>query len=351
VIFGNGIGDDGRCFAYLPNLVAITFGSETAGLSGLYNVSYSRKLTTINVDPNNANYSSIDGVLFNKDQTILLKYPAGRITREYKIPASVTSIEDGAFEGCNGLKSISVDTNNTNYSSIDGVLFNKDQTILIQYPAGKAVSRYILPDGVTSIERWAFGNCKNLKSIVVKNMTPPECDNPGIVAACTLYVPQGSAYDTTNGWNEFKHIGYMDSTGKVLQVVSAVGKSFAEDQYARKKAAEEAAEVREAARKKVARAQENINYYTKQFVGCEERQSLGGVNFQKCYSVIKDLGYAYYNYERAMLASADTAEHVKPDYSKSIQLFQRLLDEYGFMRDDSVKKTLLEIEAKQKEGQ
>ncbi len=72
------------------------------------------------------------------------------------IPQSVTSIGDAAFYGCAGLSAITVDTNNPSYSSVDGVLFNKSQTTLIQYPARKADGSCTIPDNVTSIGGGAF---------------------------------------------------------------------------------------------------------------------------------------------------------------------------------------------------
>ncbi len=80
------------------------------------------------------------------------------------IPSSVTSIGSYAFIDCAGLTAINVDSDNPNYSSIDGVLFNKDQTILIQYPAGKSADMYMIPDTVTAIGKGAFFGC-NLTSI------------------------------------------------------------------------------------------------------------------------------------------------------------------------------------------
>ena len=131
-------------------------------------------LESINVDINNGYYISIDGVLFNKDKTKLIRYPASKIDTTYSIPNSVTSIENeaflncyylekivipssisrieantfalcqnlknieipqsvtyidqNAFNGADSLESIVVDSNNDNYLSIDGVLFNKDKT-------------------------------------------------------------------------------------------------------------------------------------------------------------------------------------------------------------------------------
>lgn len=81
------------------------------------------------------------------------------------IPDSVVTIGSCVFESCENLISINVDENNPQYLSVDGVLFNKDKTTLIQYPAGKTNEEYTIPDGVTSIGEGAFYECKNLKYI------------------------------------------------------------------------------------------------------------------------------------------------------------------------------------------
>ena len=82
------------------------------------------------------------------------------------IPYSVTVIGERAFNGCGGL--INVDSANPNYSSLDGVLFNKTQTALIQCPISKSGS-YIIPNSVTSIGNGAFRNCTNLTSVIIPN--------------------------------------------------------------------------------------------------------------------------------------------------------------------------------------
>lgn len=72
------------------------------------------------------------------------------------ISDSVTTIGDSAFYGCSSLTSIEVDALNPNYSSLDGVLFNKHRTLLIQYPAGKP-GNYLIPNSATSIvSRWCL---------------------------------------------------------------------------------------------------------------------------------------------------------------------------------------------------
>ncbi len=80
------------------------------------------------------------------------------------IPSSVTRIDDSTFLYCYFLVSITVDKNNANYTSKDGVLFNKDLTEIIEYPTGKE-GGYIIPDGVTSIGANAFKFCEGLTSI------------------------------------------------------------------------------------------------------------------------------------------------------------------------------------------
>ncbi|HAC32270.1 MAG TPA: hypothetical protein DCF70_06550 [Treponema sp.] len=124
-------------------------------------------LEDITVDSNNPNYSSIDGVLFNKDATDLIIYPAGKQSDTYTIPNSVTTIGTRTFEDCTSLTTITVDSNNPNYSSIDGVLFNKDATAIITYPKGKQSATYTIPNSVTSIYNYAFYGCTSLSSVTI----------------------------------------------------------------------------------------------------------------------------------------------------------------------------------------
>ena len=83
------------------------------------------------------------------------------------IPDSVTSIKNWLFNGCKNLKEINVSENNHDYSSIDGVLFNKDKTKLIRYLGTKPETSYNIPNGVISITEGAFSFCKNLTNVTL----------------------------------------------------------------------------------------------------------------------------------------------------------------------------------------
>ena len=72
------------------------------------------------------------------------------------IPSGVKSIGTGAFVGCTSLTAFVVDTTNTSYCAVEGVLFSKDKTVLVSYPAKKVGARYILSTNVTEIAPYAF---------------------------------------------------------------------------------------------------------------------------------------------------------------------------------------------------
>jgi hypothetical protein len=156
------IGD--HAFSGCDGLTSVTIPAGVTAIGdGVWNSC--NDLTSITVDSNNPNYSSEAGVLFDKNKTTLIQCPAGK-TGKYTIPESVADIEYHAFITCEGLTSINVESNNPNYSSKAGVLFDKDKTTLIQYPAGKT-GGYTIPDSVTAIDFNAFWGCKRLTSITI----------------------------------------------------------------------------------------------------------------------------------------------------------------------------------------
>ncbi|MDR0287579.1 MAG: leucine-rich repeat protein [Clostridiales bacterium] len=151
-------------------------------------ISGCNKLTSITVDEKNSVFSSLDGVLFNKDKTVLLLYPSGKPDVSYTIPDSVTEIKPSAFyecklayinipdcvanienvfTDCSYLTTINVANNNPAYFSQNGVLFSKDRTCLILYPIGKQDSLYNIPEGVVTLSSGAFWNNTFLTSVTI----------------------------------------------------------------------------------------------------------------------------------------------------------------------------------------
>jgi hypothetical protein len=220
------------------NLTNITIPKTVLSI-GEVAFSHCINLAAINVDPLNPNFSSVDGILFNKDKTTLIECPGGK-GGDYTIPDSVRTIQSDAFtentrltsvsipnnvtriewhafmscilltnvtigsgvttigdddtswlpfNGCSKLMMITVNSLNRSFSSVDGVLFDKGGTTLIKYPEGKIgdysvpktvtkigshsfsgsthLTSVTIPDGVNSIEEYAFENCSSLTNIII----------------------------------------------------------------------------------------------------------------------------------------------------------------------------------------
>ena len=84
-----------------------------------------------------------------------------------KIPAEVESIGESAFRLCVNLTDIDVHPENGYYRSENGSLFDKNQTVLIQYPLGNRARTYSIPDTVTNIDDYALEACRWLKEVMI----------------------------------------------------------------------------------------------------------------------------------------------------------------------------------------
>ncbi len=117
------------------------------------------------------------------------------------IPDNVSNISEGAFANCENLTTITVGESNSKYTSVDGVLFNKDLTELIQYPTGKADDGYIVPDSVTGIKAYAFSGCDVLKYIFYSGSESEWADiaigdnNESLINAVVHYNSTGHSYE------------------------------------------------------------------------------------------------------------------------------------------------------------
>lgn len=114
------------------------------------------------------NCSSLNSIVMPKNLVTIGEsafYEATALT-SINIPASVTSIGEQAFYKCKALSKITVDANNKYYTNgSDGVVFSKDKTVLVQYPAGSKAESYTVPNGIKTIGAYAFCSAENLKSV------------------------------------------------------------------------------------------------------------------------------------------------------------------------------------------
>jgi len=111
----------------------------------------------------NFEFRSVDGVLYSEDGSWLVRCPAGR-KGEFTIPDFVERIDRAAFDGCVGLNAINISQEHPEFCSKDGILFSKDGTTLVRYPAGREGS-YVIPDNVFALESHSFCNCTQLITV------------------------------------------------------------------------------------------------------------------------------------------------------------------------------------------
>lgn len=222
-------------FQYCYELKTVSIGKNLTKINWSV-FAHCPELTHIEVDANNENYCDVDGVLFDKEKTILISYPGGRAEKYYTVLSGVKAIERDAFAGCRNLEGIalldgvtsigvqafsdcenlkyislpgsvvdigklafadswkleeiSVDKNNANYSSDAGVLFDKNKMVLIKYPEGNPRTEYIVPNSVKVVEDSAFTDCDNLIKVKIGNSTEIIGDAFGACdSLCEITIP------------------------------------------------------------------------------------------------------------------------------------------------------------------
>lgn len=148
-----------------------------------------------------------------------------------EIPSKVTSVGD-AFCGCSSMTAISVSSSNNCYCSVDGVLFNKAKTTLIQYPAGK-YGAYTIPDGVKTIGANAFYYCSNLTSLTIPDSLTTLTER---FTSCSSLTSVSFGNGLINvGPNVFDEYSFRDSDGTSLEKTASnlKGNVFVKDSSAK----------------------------------------------------------------------------------------------------------------------
>lgn len=126
------------------------------------------------------------------------------------IPSGVTSMGVGKFSHCSGLTEILVAENNAEYTSEDGILFNKGKTALYEYPGGKK-GPYEIPANVTSISRMAFCGCFGLTSVTFLNDKVEEIHGETFMDCTNLTSATLPAKLTMMGTSEFEGCSSLKS--------------------------------------------------------------------------------------------------------------------------------------------
>jgi hypothetical protein len=188
------IGDHAFENAYMMRTLDI---GESVAYIGEYAFKAAARLETITIDPDNEFFTVVDGILFDKYQTRILRAPA-TLTGEYTVPSTVTKIDPGAFdythlttinigpnvteigegafaytslstegnkEAVPCLENINVDPANPVFASVGGVLYSKDLKTVICVPVGKT-GVIEIPEGMTEIAPSAFKGCEGITGVV-----------------------------------------------------------------------------------------------------------------------------------------------------------------------------------------
>ena len=134
-----------------------------AGCDGLREIGFSEGLTTIGTSaflgcrtleeivlPDSL--SSLENCAFSGCQKLTSVF----------IPAGLTKIEESTFADCPSLIEFKTATDSESFCAMDGILFNKDRTVLVRFPEGMPGNIYHVPEGVKEIADSAFEGCRNL---------------------------------------------------------------------------------------------------------------------------------------------------------------------------------------------
>ena len=150
-------------FSGCTNLISVAIGKGVTSI-GISAFSSCSSLTDVTI-PNSVTSIGEGAFLNCKSITTI------------NIPSCVLKIGRLCFSGCSSLTDITVESDNENYSSQDGILFNKNKTELIQYPAGSKRFSYTIPSSVTGIGEYAFSHNTSLTSIEIPSNVTSIGDN------------------------------------------------------------------------------------------------------------------------------------------------------------------------------
>lgn len=132
-----------------------------------FSISQFESLEKITVSEKNSQYVSINGVVFTKDKSTLIFYPPAKTDNTLILPKQTSSISDYLYAK-KYLSVIAVEAGNTSYSSVDGVLFTADGRKIICYPLNKKNETYVIPRSWSVFDTYHFETNDHLKYLEVE---------------------------------------------------------------------------------------------------------------------------------------------------------------------------------------
>ena len=220
---------DFGAFSGCTSLSSITIPEKVENI-GKLGFAGCTSLTAINVADGNENYSSENGVLFNKDKTELKCYPAGNNNKNYSIPESVINIGENAFSDCENIIDITIPDS---VVSIGEYAFNRCtrlENIVISdnvtnidsgtFEGCSNLASITIPDGVTSIGGHAFNSCESLVNIKI----PDSVTDIGYAAFydClnlkSITIPYGVTSIGGSAFNNCKSLEYVTIPNSVTVI-------------------------------------------------------------------------------------------------------------------------------------
>ncbi len=159
-----------KTFKDCSSLKEITFG---AGLENVDYDAFRdtddtyKSISAFKVSPNNPYFYDYEGCVFDKENVLVL-YPEMMNTSTFYVNKAVSGFSENSTQSMTGISEFVVDENNLYLTAIDGVVYSKDLTRLVRFPTLKS-GDYIAPDTVTSVARNAFYKCNLVGKIVFDN--------------------------------------------------------------------------------------------------------------------------------------------------------------------------------------
>ena len=152
----------------IPDSVTSIGGSAFKGCTSLSKVDLPKMLTTIEAGTFRG-CTSLKEIIIPDSVIKILDHAFSNCTslESITIGSGVESLGDEWIASCRRLENITVSPENKTYSSVDGVLFNKDKSELSAYPIGNKRSSYTIPDGVEKIGKKAFYGCRYIESLTI----------------------------------------------------------------------------------------------------------------------------------------------------------------------------------------